>query len=259
LGSPLTIAAMRLVFGFSFEGALAGGHLVQRCSEGEDIGARVRLDALELLRRHVLKGAEDRAFLSERFLLRRVVEIDGAASLGQAEVQQLRARLGDHHVRRFQIAMHDARFVRFVERFGDLDSVTQDLIERQRTFRRFVGERLAFEQLHDQEAVADVVERTDVRMAELRDRLRFALETDFQLRVGSEFGGQDFDGHAAVATGVARFEDLPPPTPPQRRNDFVRPETGTRRDRHLELRDFTLIAAINAPHPRRFVGGQRAA
>ena len=65
------------------------------------------------------------------------------------------------------------------------------LVQRQR--RRVasrVGQRLALEKLHDEKrravVLADVVERADVRMLELRERARFALEARAELRVGGE-------------------------------------------------------------------------
>jgi hypothetical protein len=50
--------------------------------------------------------------------LQRGEPFDGAARAGlrQTEVEQLRARLGDHHVARLQIAMDDPGPVRCVER-----------------------------------------------------------------------------------------------------------------------------------------------
>ena len=106
-------------------------HLVQDQSEGEDVAARVGIFAVEQLRRHVLRGAEDPPLLGElgggRFLGRRV-----SALLGQAEVEQLEARLGDHDVARLQIAMNDSRAVRLAESVGDQDAVLQNDVERQR-------------------------------------------------------------------------------------------------------------------------------
>ena len=58
--------------------------------------------------------------------------------------------------------------------------IAQRLVERQRPLREPLGERLAFEELHDQvvarPSAADVVERADVGMRELRDRSRLTLE-----------------------------------------------------------------------------------
>ena len=45
-------------FSFSCEGTLAGGHLVEHQSEGEDVGARVERLAAHLLGRHVSRRAQ---------------------------------------------------------------------------------------------------------------------------------------------------------------------------------------------------------
>ena len=76
--------------------------------------------------------------------------------------------------------MHDPLPVRLVERVGDLGCEPQGLLERQRTLSQPIRECLAFEKLHhqvlDAVLVSDVVERADVGVRELRDRLRLALE-----------------------------------------------------------------------------------
>ena len=108
--------------------------------------------------------------------------------------------------------MDDPCAVRALERVGDLDPVAQHSFERQRAAREPVGERLAFEVLHDQvvDAVllADVVERADVRMAERGDRLRLALEAEAELRVAGEVRRQHLDRDGAVEARVARAVDL---------------------------------------------------
>src|SRR5205085_6070634 len=113
-----------------------------------------------------------------------------------------RAALREHDVGRLQIAMDDSFAVRAVERRRDLDAVAKDLIERQRSFAQSIGERFAVEELHDEKVhavvEANVVQRADVRMIELRDRLRLALEADAQLRVGGELSRQNLNGDAAV-------------------------------------------------------------
>lgn len=62
--------------GLAVEGPTAGGHLVEQCSEGEDVGARIGLDSFQMLRGHVLERAQNRPFLRERFLLRGAVGRD---------------------------------------------------------------------------------------------------------------------------------------------------------------------------------------
>ena len=76
--------------------------------------------------------------------------------------------------------MDDALPVRLGQRVGDLDAVPQRLLERERPLHEAVRERLAFEEFHDEVLdavlIADVVERADVGVGELRDRLRLPLE-----------------------------------------------------------------------------------
>ena len=96
----------------------------------------------ELLGRHVLERAEDRALRRQRRLIvgsvgrlapRRRRRL---ARLRQAEVEQLRARLRQHDVAGLQIAVDDAAAVRLVERVGDLDRVCAAPVERQRALRQ---------------------------------------------------------------------------------------------------------------------------
>ena len=59
--------------------------------------------------------------------------------LGQPEVEQLHARLRDHHVARLQVPVHDPLPVRLVQRVRDLRPEPQRLLERQRA----LGEAIA--------------------------------------------------------------------------------------------------------------------
>jgi hypothetical protein len=52
--------------GAAVERAFAGRHLIEQRAECEKVAAGVGLDPFELLRRHVLERAENRAFLGER-------------------------------------------------------------------------------------------------------------------------------------------------------------------------------------------------
>ena len=49
--------------------------------------------------------------------------------LGQAEIEELRAGFGEHDVRGLEIAMHNPLAMGFVEGVGNLDAVTQCLVE----------------------------------------------------------------------------------------------------------------------------------
>ena len=155
------------------------------------------------------------------------------ARLGQPEVEQLRARLRQHDVARLQIAMHNAVPVRLVERVRNLNPVTDRLLHGERSFLESPGERLPLEIFHDQEGhalvVADVIERADVRMTELRDRLRFAIEPLPKLRIDGHAGGKNLDGDRAVEARVRRPIDFAHPAGAVQRDDFVRSQSRARR------------------------------
>jgi hypothetical protein len=207
------------------------------------MSVRVGGPALELLGRHVLEGSEDRSLLGEVRLGRRRREhrVLGAARqpLGEAEVEQLHAGLRQHDVSGLQVPVHDALPVRLVERVGDLRAVAQGLLERQRTLGEALRERVAFEKLHDEvvhvSVPSDVVDRADVGMRELRDRLGLAVETLPHLGGGRHVRRQDLDRDDAQEAAVARPVDLSHPSRAQRREDLVGAETRARRESHLFL------------------------
>ncbi len=172
------------------KGLLAGRHLVEHRAEGEDVAARVGLLALELFGRHVLECAKDRAALgqrrAQRSLGRQARETGGPGGsvaepqFGEAEVQELDARLGQHDVGGLQVSVNDSLPMRLVEGIGDLGGKAQKLLGWDPAAREAVGKRFSFEKLHDEEGravlLAHVEEPADVGMGELRDRLGFALE-----------------------------------------------------------------------------------
>ena len=114
----------------------------------------------------------------------------GAPHFREPEIEQLGAALRQHDVAGLQIAMDDARAVRLVQRARDLNRVSSapGSSGQARACSRLqpIGQRLAFEILHHQEVdtvlLADVVQRADVRMVQLRDGARFAIEALAQTR-----------------------------------------------------------------------------
>ena len=90
--------------------------------------------------------------------------------------------------------MDDAGAMRLVEGGGDLDRDLQRLIEGSAPFvsrsASVSPSRYSMTRIRGAVLVADVVQRADVRMIELRDRARFAVEALAELRIGGETSGR---------------------------------------------------------------------
>jgi hypothetical protein len=86
--------------------------------------------------------------------------------------------------------MHDAHAMGGLQCAGDLDRDLQRVVDLQRATLEARGQCLAVEEFHDQEfeivRPADVVQCADVRVRELRNDARFALESLADLRIGRE-------------------------------------------------------------------------
>src|ERR1019366_455077 len=106
--------------------------------------------------------------------------------------------------------MHDAFFVRSVERACDLLRDTDDLFWRHGTPRS-----VAFDQLHDEKIGADVVQMADVGMIERRHRARLALESFAELFF------RELDRYVAIQACVACPVYLAHSTCPNGHEDFV--------------------------------------
>ena len=93
--------------------------------------------------------------------------------------------------------MNQALSVSRVKRIGNLDAVTQHLLQRQCTSFQSAVECLPFQELKHEIvglfSMTDVVENTNVRMVEAGDRPCLLLEAFATLRVGGKFRGKDFD------------------------------------------------------------------
>ena len=102
--------------------------------------------------------------------------------------------------------------VRAVQRGGDLDPIAQRLIERQGPARESLRERLAVDQLHDEETrsvvFANVVQRADAGVLERGDRAGFLLEAPDALDVGRDRRRQDLDRDLTGKPRVLRPVDL---------------------------------------------------
>ena len=159
-----------------------------------------------------------------------------SSQLGEPEVEQLRAGLGQHDVGGLEIAVDDALPMRLVEGVGDLGRDLQRLVERERPLLEAGGERLPVEMRHDEEVravgVADVVDAADMRMIERRDGARLALEPRAQVGIAGDVRREDLDGDAAIEPRVAGFVDFAHAASTQRADDFIRTETRASGERH---------------------------
>lgn len=120
--------------------ALDGG--VEGRAERPQVGRRLDVAALQLLGRHVLRGADDRAGVGEAGR--------GVQDAGDAEVGDDRAAVGEQDVVRFEVAVDDAGGVRVGQCGGDLGAEGGDLGPGQapRRFAYGTGQRLAGHVLH---------------------------------------------------------------------------------------------------------------
>lgn len=79
-----------------------------------------------------------------------------------------------------------------------------------------------------------------MRMVDLRDRLRFALKPQSELRGLREPGWNDLNGHAAIEQRVRRFQTSPIPPAPTR-------ETTSDGPRRVPTE--TIVCEIGADYP----------
>jgi hypothetical protein len=136
---------------------------------------------------------------------------------------------GHEDVGGLEIAVDDLGGMRRIESIGHLTAQMEEHVQRQRTSRETVCERLALQVFNDEvvgptvfaSVQADVVQRADIGMGEHRNRLCFALEALPSLGV---CGGQDLDGNPAVEPRVAGFVDLAHPASADLGKHFIRTE-----------------------------------
>src|SRR5450631_273131 len=231
-------------------------HLVKHATEAEDVAARVRLIPLQHFGGHELKRAHDGALLREssrRPGQRRQVHRRGGRSqrprmarsaspqqcdrLRQTEIQQLGARRRQHDVSRLQIAMHNARPVRFLQRIADLHPALQRLLQGQWPLPQPGVQTLPLHILHHQirgsVLAAHVVQYANVRMIQRRNDPGFALEPLLRLGIVRKMGGKNLDRYRPVQASVARAINLAHAARPERRFNFIGTESGARGKSHL--------------------------
>ena len=166
-------------------------------------------------------------------------------ALREAEVEHLDLAVGRQlHVRRLQVAVHDAVLVGLLERFGDLASDRERLVQRQRPLRQALLQVLARDELHRQHPLAAHVlepeECRDVRVLQRGEQLGLALEAREPLGVGGERLRQPLERDVAPEAGVGGAKHLAHPARAERRDDAVGAHLITRGQAHCALRS-TLV------------------
>ncbi len=153
----------------------AGEHLIQHDADRVEVAALVEIVALRLLRRDVGDAAHHHPRLrhAERVLG------DRARDPEVAELDDV--VFGDQDVRRLDVAVHQPLAMRVGEAAGDLDRVVDGGQLRQHVLvAHQLAERRAVDELHHDVVrvvlAPEVVDVDDVRMGELRRRLRFVRE-----------------------------------------------------------------------------------
>ena len=222
------------------KGAAPRQHLVEHGAEREDVGAVIHLLPAHLLRRHVADSPHHRAGVcvhAPRRDLRLGLLPVPLRQLRQPEVQNLRAPVrSDEDVLGLEIAVHNSALVRGGEAARDLRCVVDGLTLRERRAPQLLAQRLAFEQLGDDEGRAvvlpNVVDGEDVRVVERAGGASLLLEACEALGVCRELRGQHFDRHVAPDLRVAREIDLAHPALAEQGADFVAAEAGVRGKNH---------------------------
>jgi hypothetical protein len=168
------------------ERPLAGDHLEQHDPDGVDVGALVDDAAADrLLGRHVVRRPDDDVGL-------RRVAAGGAAQPREAEVEDPHVLagadlLGDHDVRRLDVAVGDPLRVRVREARDDLAGERERAHGQQRALVHDLPQGAAGDELHHQVRRAlpdpEVDDRDAVRVGELAHHPGLALEPREELRV----------------------------------------------------------------------------
>lgn len=132
--------------------------------------------------------------------------------------------------------MQDAGAVRDLQSFCDFHSNFQQLSERQCAPAQALGERLAVEELHDEEVGtvlrAYVVEMADVRMIQRGNGAGFALKTLLEFGIVGEVSGENLDGDNAIEARVFRAVDLSHAAGAERCLNLIRTQLYARGEDH---------------------------
>jgi len=145
-----------------------------------------------------------------------------------------RSDCGALEVRRLQIAVDDAVFVRVLQGVGNLPGDRQRFVERDRPLCDPVRQCRTFDEFHDERlALRKPVDRRDVRMIERGEHLCFTLEARKPLGICSVEIRQHLQRHVAMQAAVVRPIHLAHASYADQGDDFIRAESRTDVECHV--------------------------
>ncbi len=149
----------------------------------------------------------------------------GAERFREPEVEHLHLAVGrELHVRGFEIAVHDAFFVRRLERVRDLARDLDRLGHGDRPADQPIRERRSLDELELEERhavdVLHAVDRRDMRMIQRREQHRFLLEACEPVGLLRELRRQHLDRDLAPELGVERAVHLAHAPGPEKAEDL---------------------------------------
>ena len=190
----------QIVFAVGGKRRRAGQHFVEHDGEAVEVASLVAFLAAQLLGRHVGERADDAAA---------AVQPLAAADARNAEVHDLEhAVLGDHQVRRFDVAVDHAHAVGVSQAVGGLrnDGEAFAHVERRVALGQDVVEGVAAHQLHHHVEILAVrdqrVERGDVRVIEPGEARRLGAKPVGEIGVAQQLGPQRLHRHFTLQHGV---------------------------------------------------------
>ncbi len=120
--------------------------------------------------------------------------------------------------------MNHALLVSRLERRGDLLRDRQRLLHRNRPLVNPIRERRPFDQFQHERVHAtrflQAVNRTDIRMIQRGQNLRFALEARQPIDIEGEDGREDLECDVAIQGGIAALIDLSHPAAADKSGDM---------------------------------------
>jgi hypothetical protein len=119
--------------------------------------------------------------------------------------------LGDKNVGRFDVAMDDSLGVSGIQCIGNLNRQAEQNIDIDRLSCNTMFQRHTIEKFHSEErlaiVLANIANRTDIRVIQRRCSLRLALEAGQCLRVTGNFFWQELEGNKTVKPVVLGLVD----------------------------------------------------